>query len=157
MSTSTDGQICFGVLIEEDADFPWEDEEWDGDIEDWWLRGIHGYKPPFEMFDEYGEWIGGQRWPDEKREVYYRVKREFREAHPLPIELVNYCSAEYPMYIIAIPESCLTANRGYPKEFGPNLVDRDVSNWCVILKHFCKAYGIEYKGDPTWWLSSYWG
>ena len=53
MGTSTDGRINYGILFEEDFQFPWdEDEKYDGDIEQWWMYKVHGYKNPIELFDE---------------------------------------------------------------------------------------------------------
>ena len=37
MGVSTDGQICFGIAFEECTEFPWDSEEYDGDIDAWWL------------------------------------------------------------------------------------------------------------------------
>jgi len=153
MGISTDGQICYGVLVE-DKELPWG-EEYDWDIEDWWLD-MQGYKPPFRLYDEKGEYLDGKEPPRSKIEQYYREQREFIKSHPIPIEEVNYCSAEFPMYILAIPRTCIFAGRGFPEAFNPaDLVVSDEEKQKLV--DFCNTYGIEFEGEPQWWLSSFWG
>ena len=158
MSQSTDGHICFGILLEEGAGpFPWdEDDEYGyGDIEEWW-RKINGYKPPFEIWEEHvAEYLPGVTL--EMKDEYYNHRRDWKKVNPVPVELVNYCSCDYPMYIIALSETCKNANRGYPEAFEPN--DLVVSaERAMELINFCKKYGIDMGEEyPRWWLSSYWG
>jgi len=158
MSVSTDGQICFGIKFGEEFEFPWNAEKYDEDIGEWWMD-VNGYKPPFEMFDENGKWIGGEiAWPEYKQEEYYNARYKFEKKHPLPIELVNYCSGEYPAYILAVPKSCLTASRGYPQSIDKLFaIEDEAPEWEDQLKAFCKKYGIRARSAPKWWLSSYWG
>lgn len=155
MTVSTDGQICYGIRFDEDMEFPWESDEWDRDFEDWWIYEACGYKNPFELFTAQGEWIRGKKPPEEKIDEYYDARSAFRDSHPLPIELVNYCSGDYPMYILAVPSSCHTAHRGYPENFIPS--NLSVSNEEMDrLGQFCEKWGLE-GGEQGWWLSSYWG
>lgn len=56
MSTSTDGQICFGVVFEEDYEFPWDDEN---NFEKWW-QTVNGFKPSFEIYDDKGEYLNNK-------------------------------------------------------------------------------------------------
>ena len=150
MGVSTNGQICFGVLLDENVELPW-DKDNDGDFEAWWMC-IQGYQPPFEIYDETGNYINGARPPEE----YYTHRHAFEKAHPLPFTLVNYCSGDDPMYILAIVSSEKGASRGYPESFNP--VDLNVDQDEIDkLVQFCTDYGIEYDGEPGWWLSSYWG
>jgi hypothetical protein len=154
MTVSTDGQICFGVLLGEGYELPWDNEDYDGWIESWWLD-VQGYKPPFEIYDESG-YIGGVKPPEEKIREYHDHRYAYKVAHPQPVKLVNCCSGKYPMYILAVPSSCKGANRGYPEAFNP--ADLTVTQEEVdTLMQFCADYGIEYEGKPQWWLSSYWG
>lgn len=153
MSVSTDGQICFGVLLEEGAELPWNDESYDGDIENWWLA-INGFKSSVEIYDEKGEYIGGKRPDDATITKYFDEKHDFLKKHPV-LELVNYCSGDYPMYILAVPRTVLSASRGYPHEFNPSLL-YVTDNERNSLVAFCKEHGLEV-GEPRWYLSSYWG
>lgn len=161
MTTHTNGQICYGVIISTEDDegeivFPWDKYEDGYGIEDWWIYDALRYCNPFEMFTKEGGWIGGKEWPKEKIKQYYAERREFLAEHPLPVTLVNYCYIDEPLYILAIPETLIEAYRGSPEVFTPaSLVVTDKQE--AALLDFCKTYGIEYKGEPQWYLSSYWG
>ena len=157
MGASTDGQICYGIVSEEGIEFPWDTEQFEGDIDEWWIRDVLGFRHSFEIYDRDGEYIGGEQPPQEKISRYHEEKRVFKENNPkLPVELVNYCSGEYPMYILAIPETCNSARRGYPTEFDPaSMVVTDEQKQSLI--NICNAYGIEFENEPAWYLSSYWG
>ena len=152
MGTSTDAIICFGVSFEEDTEFPWDDNKW-SDIDEWWLYEVCGYKDPFEMWDETGNYIDGIEPPEEKQNEYYDTRRAFKEKHPLLIELVPHCHCDNPMYIVAAKGTVLTASRGYPQEVTPEILT--VSNETrEALINFCKEHGLE--GEPKWWLASDW-
>ena len=154
MGQSTDGQICYGVMFEEDYEFPWDDEKYDGDIEDWW-RDLCGYKPTNEIYSN-GGYVGGVKPPESVFQAYYEERRVFDKAHPIPFELVNYCSGDYPMYILAITRTCLSNSRGTPEAFNPEsltITEDEKSN----LLDFCAKHGLSFEGEPSWWLSSYWG
>lgn len=154
MTVSTDGQICFGVLLEKDHKLPWDNGDYDGWIESWWMD-VQGYKRPFEIFNESGNYIGGMKPPEDKRREYYDHQHTFEKAHPLPIKLVNYCSGDYPMYILAVPGNSKRASRGYPESFDPAELTVTQEEVDALLQ-FCDDYGIEHD-EPKWWLSSYRG
>ena len=156
MGQSTDGQICYGVYVGDEL--PWsdgEDFEYDGDEDEWW-RKRSGYEPPFEMFTEDGEWIGGEEWPREKVDAYFDHRREWDKAHPKPFELVNACSGDCPEWIVAMPGTFKSVSRGYPEKISEgtiSLVHKEAA--LERYKAFLAEIGIE--GEPSWYLSSYWG
>jgi len=151
MGQSTNAEISFGIAFEEDYEFPWSGE--DNDIETWW-REQNGFTHSFELFDDEGNYIAGKEPSAELVELYFAEQREFDKRHPLPVELVNYCSGDYPMWIIAVPYVGELARRGYPVTFVPS--ELTVSDAQVkALVDFCKNVGLE--GEPSWYLSSYWG
>lgn len=156
MSTTTDGQICYGILFEENDEFPWDEFD---DIDKWWVECILKFKPSFDLFTKDGEWINGER-PDQKKiDKYYEEKEEFEKKNKkLPIELVNYCSCDVPMYIIAVKGSTFIGNRGYPLEFNIlSLTTKETVENKNILIEFCKKHKIEHGKGPEWYLSSYGG
>ena len=154
---STDGQICFGVAFDEGHEFPWDDEKYSADLEDWWIEKIQGYKRPFEMFTEAGEWIGGKEWPQEKKDEYYNHKEKFvKKAPKLPVTLVNYCSGDCPMYILAVPSSYKNNNRGYAEEFDPQKLTVTPEEVAALLA-FINEYVDKKKHSPKWLLTSFWG
>jgi hypothetical protein len=153
MGVSTDGQICYGIAFEGDFEFPWNDYD---DIDEWWICGVHKFKPSFEIYDENGGYINGKCPADADISKYYGEKHDFAQNHPMPVELVMHCSYDYPMYILAVQGSRLRNSRGYPVGFSPdNLVVSDESK-AALLK-FCADFGIECEGEPKWLLTSMWG
>lgn len=153
MTVSTDGQICYGILLGDDMELPWDD--FDDTINDWWIEVVHAYKPSFEVYDDKGEHLPGVG--KEQIDAYWNERSAFKEAHPLPFQVVNACSGDYPTWILAVDFTCLSANRGYPQSFDPaTLVVTDGMR--TMLLDFCKTHGIEIGNEqPKWWLSSYWG
>ena len=155
MSVSTDAQICYGIAFEDGFEFPWDDDEQYDDIDDWWLH-VLGFSRSFEIYDVYGEYLGGVEPSSERIEQYYQEQRDFENISPkLPVKLVVHCSGDFPMYILAVPRSCLRASRGYPEQFdfAPFSVTKAERE---ALLEFCKTYEIECADEPHWWLSSYW-
>lgn len=157
MGQSTDGEISYGILFDEDTEFPWNAEQFENDIDNWWVEGVHGFKHSFEMFDEQGAWLPGFERDKAAHDRYYGERRAFEKAlPPLPVELVNVCHIDHPQYVLAVRGTVKTANRGYPKKFAPaELVVSDEQR--AALLGFCAEHGIEPADEPSWWLSSYWG
>ena len=155
MGTSTNGQISFGIVFEEEFEFPW-DKEFEGDIEQWWLLDVCKYKPPFELFDETGNYINGIEPSKDQVSAYFDSEREFLDAHRCPAELLNYCSADSPMYALVIPSTVVTARRGDPVLLDlKGLVVDDFERQALL--DFCARHNIECAEVPHWILSSYWG
>jgi len=167
MGQSTDGHISHGILIEEDTKVPWDSER-NGDIKEWWSKEC-GYKEPFVLFGPDGNYdpsvelktvrngIWEEKKPADETLVgkYFEHRREWDKRHPLPIELVNTCSGEYPIWIIAVPGTVRRAYRGSPVEIDPDEFHWNDHAFAAFLE-FCEKYGIVGDG-PKWWLGSYWG
>ena len=152
MGTTTDGQLCYGVIISDDP--PWADEKYDHDIDDWWI-GVSDYVNPVEYpFTEDGEYKDGFIPGDPRIDEWCKNRYEWHKSNPLPVELVNYCSCDYAEYILAVRGTVSTASRGYPVEVNSLLVDADATE---MLKSFCAKYFVETADEPKWYLSSYWG
>jgi len=161
MGISSDGQLCYGIAFEEDYNFPWLDEEWDSDYEEWWFSGICGYKPPFELYDERGKFIKGERPPQEKMDEYYEDIGKFRKLNPMPVEIIGFCSYDYTMYIIAAPETYTNVRRGYVEEVGTYKVEPEKKNAVIsFCEKYCKTedeYDNFPEMKPCWLLSSMYG
>src|SRR5437868_783086 len=81
-------------------------------------------------------------WGDSDPEQWWRNECGFKSS--FPVELVNYCSGDYPMYMLAVPSSILSNSRGYPEEFDPiKLVVTDKEKAPLI--DFCKKYNLKYE------------
>lgn len=161
MGVSTDGEISFGFVFEEGFAFPWDCEEsegkpWHGSLDDWW-RHVNGFEHKLpDPYDEHGNYKPGFSKDSPGLHEYHQEAIDWDRANPLPVNEVNYCSGDYPMYMLAVPDVGLTARRGCPEVITEGtLTVREQQKSALI--EFCKKYGITTDGEPKWWLTSYWG
>jgi len=161
MGISSDGQICYGIAFEEGYELPWLDEKWDGDEEDWWFKGVCGYKTPFEIYNNQGEYIDGEKPSEEKIDEYYKRYSDFKKSNPLPVKIVRHCSYDYPMFIIAVIGTYRYASRGYPEKVVLTGIDTDKTRAVVdFCEKYCKPkdeFSKFPKMEPCWLLSSMYG
>lgn len=153
MGVSTDGQLSYGCVFEEGFEFPWDDEKYEGDIEEWWMD-VSGFVNPVENpYGADGNYKPGFDEGSPEIGKFFESERNWLKNNPIPVELVNYCSGDYPMFLLASKD--IEAIRG-----GPTNVDQDfmsdVETVHKKLIDFLTTYNIDY--DPAevgWWLSSY--
>jgi len=132
MSTSTNGQLCYGWVFNEDYSFPWDDYE----ELNWWAE-ING-------FDE------------ERKLKEYKIYKEWIEKNPIPFELINVCSDSCPIFMIAVPDTLITAWRGDP--ICINELPVIEQNKIDKLQKLMSDFNIKPENiNPGWYLSSYWG
>ena len=153
MSTSTYGQLCYGIDVGED--FPIDLSKFDYDVEEWWLFES-GYRwEGKEVFTEAGAYAPGVKRSDPVISEYFDSCRKWQEEHPIPIKLVNTCNPDCELFIVAVPGTFHSASRGYPKRLDLHnvlLIDPEkLEAW----KNFCAKYDI--KGESGWYLSTFWG
>lgn len=134
MGVSTDGQLSFGVVFDEGYEFPWDAEPFNGNLDDWWLS-ITGF-----VSDTDSE--------------YYSRRFAWLKANPVPVVQVNYCSGEYPLYLLATKHfrNC----RGTPESIDIESLG-DIEDERKKLLAFLEAHRIKCDSEPKWWLTSYWG
>ncbi len=154
MGQSTDGQICYGVLFEEEYEFPW-DRGTDGDLEGWWIE-LGNPDAPFYPFTPEGEYKPGVTEGDPRVDEYYDTRRDWLKGNPIPVELVNVCSGDYPVYILAVPGTVKTASRGFPERFNPQRLEVDQAR-LDVFDRFITEHGLRKGTELHWYLSSYWG
>ena len=58
MTVSTDGEICYGWLFEENYQFPWDDEVYLKDENEWWMV-VRNFSSSVMPYDEQGEYKPG--------------------------------------------------------------------------------------------------
>lgn len=157
MSTSTNAEISYGIFFEEGFEFPWNEEtEWEGDMEEWWLVESGWKWDKQQPYDKDGNYSPGISKGSPLIDEFYDSRDDWRNSHPCPVVEVNYQSDECPAYILAIPESVITARRGYPEVISQDKLE-SLLEWDTILIEFCDTYGIEHDTGPQWYLTSYWG
>jgi hypothetical protein len=150
MGHATDAQLCYGIAFDSETEFPWS--EADG-IDEWWIT-VQGFKPTVEIYDEDDNWINGVQ-PDRDTVVnYYNERHEFiKTMRELPVHPVTHCSCEYPMTILAVKGTFVSASRGNPKLINVSKLHVSPEDQAELLE-FCREYGIKYSLGPCWWLSS---
>jgi len=152
MGVSTDGIIAFGVMCEEGTEFPWDDFD---DVSEWWLT-TSGYVPTLHPFTKLGEYAEGWTEQDSRLDIYFAERRGWEKEHPIPVEVVNYCSHNAPMFAICIPGTLICCTRGYPKAFDVEAL-RVTEEEVGSLLAFLDEYNIESDRNPQWLLMSFWG
>ena len=129
MSVRTDAEICYGILLEEGIELPW-DEEYEGDVWAWWdrVKDNPEHKIPFELIN-----CCSLGFPIYILAIPGTVI-EARRGYPTIID---------PPYHFSPFNSDNDANK------------QDT----VDLIEFCKKYKIpiDYENIKfRWWLSSFW-
>jgi hypothetical protein len=111
---------------------------------------------PDGPYDERGECKPGVT--DADITAFWNAVQKWDKEHPMPFDVVNYCSAECPMYAIAMCGLGLTARRGCPEviQAPRHLPHVDESNVRAVVD-VCAKHGIQLEGEPKWYLASYWG
>lgn len=161
MGISSDGQICYGIAFEEGYEFPWLEDKWEGDEEKWWFNGVCGYKPPFIIYNNEGEFINDERPPQKIMDEYYNHYDEFKKANPMSVDIVGHCSYDYRMFVVAVKGTFVSSSRGDLTEIICNEIGQDQIK---IIIDFCNKYCkppndyCEFpEMKPCWLLSSMYG
>lgn len=129
MGIDSDGILYFGFTVGDEDEPP---EFMDG----------------FEDFDSFIEAKAGLT-----DDSPYEQRKAAREA--CPAELYQYCSWEYPMYILGVRGAEYCACRGDAIEIGAKelWVDQDKID---AFRAWCQDNGIEWQ-EPKWLLCSMYG
>jgi hypothetical protein len=149
MGSDARASICFGVQLD-----PCEEYPWGYDMDKWWLEDVCKYTPPFEIFDKDGDFLGGVRPLEHRITEYYQAIHTFKEAHPIPIDIVSHAGGDDSEEIIAVKGSEIWTSWDSPTEVPSTLTVKDED--IKIFKDFCKKY-LNEDVEPKWLLSAYYG
>jgi hypothetical protein len=149
MSSSTRGQLYYGVVLKDGFETPWYDDF----IEEWWIHEVHKFPQANRFFDESGHRIPGM---DEEWRIYVNSFDEFKYAHPCPIEIIHMGNYDYPLSMLAVVNRGWTSYRRFPVRIEPSDMVHTDGDYQILMS-FCEKYGIKYNGEPAWYLSSFWG
>ena len=152
MGSDASATICFGILFDEYHEFPWGER----DAEEWWIDEIHGYKPPFEIYDKQGGYLDGKKPTSKQVDEYYEHRRAFKEKFPLPIDFVYSGSDESSSPILAVPSSVIRTGWDDPKEFSDQNFASVSAEDIQKFKFFCEKY-LDLTLELKWYLSAYYG
>ena len=132
MGVSTDAILAYGYDLEED-----------------------GVPEDFAETGDLGEYLGKLAGLSEDDWQGQRaLERE------CPVEIVSHCSADYPMYFLAINRNTdqnnvfrIRCSRGSVVEIDlPTPTDDEIKN----LHDFIEQHGFKVVGKPGWHLMSWW-
>ncbi len=134
MGQSTDALLAFGVcLAQEGGELDFLAHASCDDLDDM-IRAEAGISD-----GEYGE-------------VWKAAKAAY------PVDLIQHCSGDYPMWILAVRGTNLLARRGYPEDFDPAKLTV-TQDQIEALKAFVEKHAIELADGefkPSWLLFSNW-
>lgn len=131
MGQSTDGILVFGIPLEEGVELDFL-EEHEGD------------------FEYFVDAENGMNWETHD----YKEREEARSKYP--VDLKTHCSCDYPMYILAVPGTAVTAWRGHPQKIERLL--EPTQQQIDALTQFAEKHGLTdaFEGEPGWYLCSMW-
>ena len=141
MSKSNDAILAFGFSLEELRPECLESSDLSQNYENFedMVVALNIIEP-----DKCFEYEGDSNSPEWKK--YYEKVKKIKEA--CPVELIWFCSYDYPMYFVALKNTKITAHRSYTKL--ANLRNISIEE-LDKLKEFCKEYKIKWK-EPNWFL-----
>jgi len=138
MGQSTNAIMAFGIDLGEELpdSFHAHDDEDDGFESEHFLACDFCIEIP--------------EWTPETNTEYWKAK--WTAIAAIPIELIEHCSSEYPMYFLAVRGTKQTALRGHTvdadqRDIEPSEID--------ALRAFCERHGVEWK-EPKWQIFSMW-
>lgn len=134
MGQSTDAILFYGILFEDEDEAPEFMRE--AGYDDWWefLEAESG----LPLYGEAGH--------------SFEAHQEYREKQP--VDLIQHCSGDYPMYGLCVRGSEVTARRGYPISLEDGLPEISNDQEQAFF-HWCEKHNIKLQ-DPKWILCSNW-
>ena len=156
MGVSTDAQLSYGIDFGEEPEFPWMDDKYEDDIEEWWMdvnNFICSVESPYDNDSATG-YKDGYDGQSPEVSMYHKARLEWKDKNPVPIDVVYYCSHDYPMYLLAVKGYDSHVARGYCEEVDTNPVPTAYADRFMA---FLKEHGIETDERPRWLMTSMWG
>ncbi len=131
MSIDIYGQICYGVMLER-MKFPWDKEEFNHYISNWWFDSVLKSSPPDNLSTD---------------DLY-----SFISSNQPPIKIVSYAGAGFDLYILAIPSTVRDCTTGRPVDLDFNKLTYTPEERYNLL-HFIETHITKDYSLPQWWLS----
>lgn len=116
MGISSDAHLAFGVDLQEES--PFENDDDLGEL----LARKEGHPNPWDEIPDdanndtalYEQWKRENPEWVKRSDAWYPLTKRLKES--APVEIITHCSYEYPMYIVALNGTKVTAWQGDPKE-----------------------------------------
>ncbi len=148
MGQSTDALAAFGFDLGSSEDFEWPEAlavpDDDGNPEAW--PDLSGY---LERRAGLTKPTTGD-YKDPAWSAYWAAAREAEVA--FPVDLVQHCSGEYPMWIFALRRTVQRASRGSPSALTAGII---LGAEVAAMKALCEEMGLPWS-EPAWLLFSNW-
>lgn len=157
MGVSTNALLFYGVPLGSPENDKWPEifSEEDEGLDDGILVDIMGGPKEIDSGCEdlsYDDWVETDQF--KKWKACNDERNAFLET--LGVVLEMYCSNEYPMYALVIPESVRIAYRGFEEEIDTKqFSDFPKEEWDRKLKAVCEKLEVDF--ESKWYLVSYWG
>lgn len=154
MGNSARSAIVFGVII---TDAPWSDYENNLDSESWWQK-IKGYKPLENVFNDEGEYADPK--PSKKQiSEYFAHKDKWEQENPFPyiFERSGSCDDGDDDNMLCFKDVGISGDWERPTPFSISNLKAPAQHEIDEFIRFCKEHKIEFDGEPTWHLVSYYG
>jgi len=174
MGVSTDAELVFGIdfgetnpliPVDEDGDPIELDDDDDAGSLDTFLANKAGLESPYHKLPTevnhgpssmYEEWKQENPWFEPEADAYFAAKRKLEEA--APVELHWHCSYDYPMYILGLKGTHLSASRGTPEKVNFERLSKVVTDEKLAeARKFCEEVGLPPFYGADWLLFSMWG
>ena len=159
MGSSVDGKLSYGAIFNKDTEFPWNKKEFGYNIDDWWLKDVLGWKPPFKLYDENGEYVNPEITKG-KVEGYYNSMIELRDKNPIPVGIAYYGFFEYMENdeVMLTVGKTISSYGGEPTRIDISILDKMVTYKQIgELVEFCKKHlGCEPK-EIGWFMTANYG
>lgn len=163
MGMDADADISFGVAFDEGQDFPWTEN---GDIEDWW-RKINGFVPLYEYdwvrdptpatYNHIAVFKDGRALTDEELKAHYQHKKDWDEAHPMPVMERSFGSDARSCTLLVVPSSHIHGSWDSPTKFDPSKLLVSLKD-LEAFRQFMKTYMPDAPTDNYgWMLTAYFG
>jgi hypothetical protein len=156
MSRTLKTYVCFGVLLENTEQLPWNHAKYEYYINDWWIDSVCGFKPSTELFDSNREYINKYS-TYEQVQTYIEERKKFIREHLLPVELITYGYSEDELGMI-LSHKDLIYQTWYdtPIKLNNTMFDfKTIPPQSVSITKFCEDHNIKYKEEPAWYTVSY--
>lgn len=158
---SFEALLVFGIPLVEGTDLPWredpDDPAEDDEVKDWWVKET-GFEPTVQVWTADGNYLDGFDDDSPEIEQYFVELRAHLKKNPLPVEVVEHCGSEHPMYVLAPPGVVIRANPGDLVSLGEAMaaaIEKGVDHRSV--REFARKYfGDDVAdADMKWWLCAY--
>lgn len=150
MSQNHYAKIAYGIPLQEEGqeeNFSFF-KEFETDIRKFWNKEL-GFKRSKELFTSNGNYLSKPKPTEEELKKYFKEQDDFEEQNPLSAQLENCSYTEYPNYILVIPSSVISIERGEGLFFNPSdlkVSQEDIEKFENFISKYCEGLDCKSHG-----------